>query len=136
MARLNLRGDSGYNSARKTNEVARDAITPAVELIRDTAMPSNPQRKLPFEPAAPGEALEFMRPALGEFQFEIRNQEKMRRKPAQWDAGAALNICNQCRVVLPQHCLNFLPDPHGHGSFRPIFGIVRRKVGVLPSGSL
>ena len=26
MARLNLRGDSGHNSARKANEVARDAI--------------------------------------------------------------------------------------------------------------
>ena len=26
---------------------------------------------------------------------EIRNQEKMRREHAQWDAGAALNICNQ-----------------------------------------
>jgi hypothetical protein len=34
----------------------------------------------------------------------------------------------QCNVVLPQQCLNFLPDPLGQGSLRPIFGIVRRKV--------
>jgi len=26
----------------------------------------------------------------------------------------------------PQHFLNFLPLPHGHGSFRPTFGISRK----------
>ena len=34
----------------------------------------------------------------------------------------------QCRVGLPQHCLYFFPDPQLHGSLRPIFGTVRRKV--------
>ena len=25
----------------------------------------------------------------------------------------------------PQHFLNFLPDPQGHGAFRPTFGVSR-----------
>jgi hypothetical protein len=33
---------------------------------------------------------------------------------------------NQCSVTRPQHCLNFLPDPHGQGSLRPTFGAIRR----------
>jgi hypothetical protein len=35
---------------------------------------------------------------------------------------------NQCIVRLPQHCLYFLPDPHGQGSLRLIFVVVRRYV--------
>jgi uncharacterized protein len=31
--------------------------------------------------------------------------------------------------------LNFFPDPHGHGSLRPTFGIERRKVVALPYSS-
>ena len=33
---------------------------------------------------------------------------------------------------LPQQFLYFLPLPHGHGSFRPTFGIVRRTVTLSP----
>src|SRR5262249_32557287 len=40
------------------------------------------------------------------------------------------------RAVLPQHCLNFLPDPQGQGSLRPILGVVRRKVAALRGGSV
>lgn len=33
---------------------------------------------------------------------------------------------NQCKVAgAPQHFLNFLPLPHGHGSFRPTLGFDR-----------
>jgi len=28
----------------------------------------------------------------------------------------------QCKITLPQHFLNFLPDPQGHGSLRPTLG--------------
>jgi hypothetical protein len=31
----------------------------------------------------------------------------------------------QCRVIRPQHCLYFLPEPQGHGSLRPTFVVVR-----------
>jgi hypothetical protein len=43
------------------------------------------------------------------------------------DAAGSLGGA-QCKVVLAQQCLNFLPDPHGHGSLRPIFGAMRREV--------
>jgi hypothetical protein len=35
---------------------------------------------------------------------------------------ARLASLDQCKVTLPQQCLNFLPDPQGHGSLRPTFG--------------
>jgi hypothetical protein len=35
-------------------------------------------------------------------------------------------IAHQCTVAAPQHFLYFLPDPHGHGSFRPTFALERR----------
>jgi hypothetical protein len=38
----------------------------------------------------------------------------------------------QCNVALAQQCLNFLPEPHGHGSFRPTLGVSRRKVVAVP----
>lgn len=31
--------------------------------------------------------------------------------------------------------LERLTDPHGHGSLRPIFGAMRRYVGLLSAGS-
>jgi hypothetical protein len=50
-------------------------------------------------------------------------------------AGMAGHLCPrraaQWSVAALQHCLNFLPDPHGHGSLRPIFGAMRRTVGSL-----
>jgi hypothetical protein len=49
--------------------------------------------------------------------------------------GMAGHLCPrraaQWSVAPPQHCLNFLPDPHGHGSLRPIFGAMRRTVVSL-----
>jgi len=31
-------------------------------------------------------------------------------------------------VALPQQFLYFFPEPHGHGSFRPTLGALRRAV--------
>ena len=35
-------------------------------------------------------------------------------------------------VYRPQHCLYFLPLPHGHGSLRPTFGVVLTTVTLSP----
>ena len=32
----------------------------------------------------------------------------------------------QFTVAPPQHLLYFFPEPHGHGSFRPTLGVLRR----------
>jgi hypothetical protein len=32
---------------------------------------------------------------------------------------------HQCRIIRPQHCLYFLPEPQGHASLRPTFVVVR-----------
>lgn len=45
-----------------------------------------------------------------------------RRVPLEQWSEAALDTPDQCTVILPQQCLYFLPDPQGHGSFRPTFG--------------
>jgi hypothetical protein len=37
-----------------------------------------------------------------------------------------LGCAVQFTVAPPQHFLYFFPEPHGHGSFRPIFGVLRR----------
>ena len=41
-----------------------------------------------------------------------------------------LNWHAQFTVAPPQHRLYFLPEPQGHGSFRPIFGVLRRDSGA------
>lgn len=35
------------------------------------------------------------------------------------------NVAKWCYFNLPQHCLYFWPEPHGHGSLRPTFGSLR-----------
>ena len=44
----------------------------------------------------------------------------------------SIGLDPQCNVALAQQCLNFLPDPHGHSSFRPTLGASRRKVAAEP----
>jgi hypothetical protein len=48
------------------------------------------------------------------------------------EAGEGVQLSTQCNVALAQQCLNFLPDPHGHSSFRRTFGASRRKVVAKP----
>jgi hypothetical protein len=40
----------------------------------------------------------------------------------------------QFTVASPQHRLNFFPDPHGHGSFRPTLEALRRGSLVWAPG--
>jgi hypothetical protein len=51
-----------------------------------------------------------------------------------WLPRPAKQECSQCSVSLPQHCLNFFPDPHPHRSLRPTFEARRRTVAT-PSES-
>ena len=39
-------------------------------------------------------------------------------------------VAVQCVAAPPQHRLYFLPEPHGHGSFRPTLRAVRRALDV------
>jgi hypothetical protein len=48
--------------------------------------------------------------------------------PLGLEQNRGLRISDQCIVIFPQQCLYFLPDPHGHGSLRPTFGVRRRNV--------
>ena len=57
----------------------------------------------------------------------------MRRFPLGWrEQEKASTEHSQCNVALAQQCLNFLPEPHGRGSFRPILGASRRKAVAEP----
>jgi hypothetical protein len=58
--------------------------------------------------------------------FWLAGGEGKRSSDGMEEHIAIVIACIQCKVGLAQQCLNFLPDPQGQGSLRPIFVATRR----------
>ena len=107
--------NSGHNSARqRTNST--EMLYSAVELIRDAAMPSNPQRKLPFHPARPayrtlqGWALGTLIEQGAVVECEHHGHRCDRADPDAWNRASEEAWRNPFPGVTPEACLAALDE--------------------------